>query len=391
MKGEPSLLSKAFVLAFLANFLHTMALHSYVHLPGFVDGLGGTETVIGTVMATATFTAIMVRPGIGWLMDRRGRRIVILLGGALNVLACLLYLRVESLGPLLYGVRIIHGVGRAAVFSAIFTLAADVVPPTRRAQGLALFGISGIMPLALGGILGDWITQGGEYGLLFWSTAGYAVLGVLVSLPLPETKPQAVPGEEAGKGFWGVVVSKPMLPIWLLASLFAASLASYFAFIKTYILELGVGTVGLFFTSYALAVIAVRVFTGRLPERLGPHRVLIPGTFMSVIGLGVLALGGTAPLIGLAGVLTGMGHGYAFPILSAMVVDRASSADRGVAVSIFTALFDFGLFIGAPSLGLLVDLTSYPTMFLVAAGVLAGALVVFTVWEWPRLRRPKSP
>ena len=391
MGGEARLVSKAFVLAFLANFLHTMALHSYVHLPGFVEDLGGTETLIGTVMATATFTAIMVRPGIGWLMDRRGRRIVILLGGALNLVACLMYLLVDDLGPMLYLVRVIHGVGRAAVFSSIFTLAADVVPADRRAQGLALFGISGIIPLAAGGILGDWLTQNSEYSLLFWSTAGYAVLGVLVSLPLPETKPETGADAEQGKGFWGVIVSKPMLPIWWLGSLFAASLASYFAFIKTYILELGVGTVGLFFTSYALSVIAVRVFTGGLPERIGAHRVLIPGTFMSVIGLAVLAIGASAPLIAVAGVLTGMGHGYAFPILSAMVVERASAADRGVAVSIFTALFDFGLFIGAPSLGLLVDLTDYPTMFVVAASVLAVALVVFTVWEWPRMARSKSP
>ena len=119
------------------------------------------------------------------------------------------YLGVDAIGAPLLGLRVTHGIAVGALFSVLFTIAADVVPPERRAQGLALFGVSGMLPLALGGLMGDWLLVDGDYDRLFWAIGVCAVLGLLVSLPIPETR---VGGGGGRDGFLRVAVAPTRSP-----------------------------------------------------------------------------------------------------------------------------------------------------------------------------------
>ena len=83
----------------------------------------------------------------------------------------------------------------------------------------------------------------------------------------------------------------------------------------------------------------------------------------------------------MSGLLCGMGHGFAFPILISLVIARARDADRGAAMAIFTALFDAGMLIGGPVFGAVIELGGYGSMFTTAAILLAMGCVVFIVWE----------
>jgi MFS family permease len=82
-----------------------------------------------------------------------------------------------------------------------------------------------------------------------------------------------------------------------------------------------------------------------------------------------------------AGALCGAGHGFAFPILTAMVVDRAPDSDRGSAMSFFTALLDIGTLIGGPLFGAIIDTAGWDPMFLVAGVGLGAATIIFGRWD----------
>jgi MFS family permease len=99
------------------------------------------------------------------------------------VTVCALYLTVHQLGPWLYAVRIVHGIAEAMLFAALFTHAADLIPPARRTEGMALFGVSGLLPISLGGLLGDLILQRAGYAQLFETSTAFAAALVL-ALPL---------------------------------------------------------------------------------------------------------------------------------------------------------------------------------------------------------------
>src|SRR5258706_9824238 len=95
---QERLLTRPFVLLAVAHFFQALALHLNVHLPGFLKQLGAPEVEIGSVYALTAGVAIASRPFVGRVMDRRGRRVVILAGGSLHLLVCLLYLTVHARG-----------------------------------------------------------------------------------------------------------------------------------------------------------------------------------------------------------------------------------------------------------------------------------------------------
>jgi MFS family permease len=373
--------TRAFVLAWTANFLHSTGFHAYVHLPGWLEGLGASEVVIGVLIATLSVAAIASRPFVGRLMDTRGRRLLVLGGGVFHVLVPLLYLLVDAhpSWAAITAVRLVHGLAQAALFSVLFTIAADLVPERRRAEGIALFGISGMIPLAIGGLLGDWVIVDGDYRPLFWITSACAGLGLVCSLLLPETRRLS---GGPGRSFLAAAMAVELRSLWFIGTAFAMGLAAYFVFLKTYLLEQPqIGTMGTFFSTYAIAAVLLRVLFGRVPERFGLVRVLIPSLLLGAGGLVVLAFASAPAHLIAAGIACGIGHGYAFPIISALVVTRAQADERGSAISLFTALFDLGLLLGGPSFGVAVKLAGYPVTFALAGGLVATASLVFLIWD----------
>lgn len=379
-----TLLARPFVLAFVASFLHSLALHATVHLPGFLEQLGASSVEVGSLFSILGACAILARPIIGRVMDRVGRRPIIVAAGALHVVVCSAHLGVDSLGWLITVIRGGHGVVEAMLFSGLFTYAADIVPEARRTEGLAWFGVSGLLPVALAGVVGDLLLAGGSYRDLFWGMVVFSVLGLAASLALvdaPRDRCAAPP-----RHFFATLADSALLPIWLIGVVFATASASIFVFMKTYVLQTGSGTAGTFFAAYSLAAVALRLFFGWVPDRLGALRTLAPAIVVFSTGLLLLA-GARSPLaLVVCGVLTGAGHGYAFPILGGLVVARAPASERGAALAIFTAIFDVGMLIGGPTFGWVIERASYGAAYVLAAVATVAGLIAFGMLESARAR-----
>jgi predicted MFS family arabinose efflux permease len=297
--AKPTLWTRPFALGFVANFAHSLAFHGYVHLGGRLEQLGADELEIGIVVATMAAAAIAARPAVGRVLDTHGRRLVLLVGSVAHVVATLGYLAIDDLGPLLYVLRILHGLADAMLFSVLFTIAADVVPRARRTEGIAMFGISGMIPLSLAGWLGDAVLVHGDYDVLFSITAGAAICGTIAGWWLPDSRPDPEDGDAPARSYFRAIADRRLRPLWMIGFCFALAVASYFT----------------------------------------------------------------------------------FPILSSLVVARAPPSERGTALASFTALFDLGLLVGGPLLGLVLELSDYATMFTVAGLVAAGGAVLFAFWD----------
>ena len=375
------LFTKPFLLVSVANFTSGMAYALFLHFSGYLADLGASDTQIGLIYGATAVASIAMRPLLGTVMDRYGRRPVILFGNVLNIVFVLLYLTVSTLGPWVYAVRIGHGVAEAMLFSALFTYGTDVIPRSRRTEGIALFGVSGLLPIGVAGIVGDFVLSIAGFRELFLTAAGFAVITLVLSLPLPERRPALKPGESP-HGFWKVVVQRDLLPIWWMIGSFSTVLTGYLVFIRRYVDDTGFGSVGLFFSTYVAVAILERVFLGWLPDRVGRMRVLYPSLGILVVGFLVLAGAGSWVGVAIAGAFCGAGHGFIFPILTALLVDRAPDTDRGSAMSFFTALFDVGTLIGGPLLGAIIDNAGWGPMYVAAGAALAVAAVIF--WRWDR-------
>ncbi len=374
------LLTPAFLLCFSGSFVQCLAFNLYLHLPGFLKDLGADEVLIGLIAGLTAVAAIASRPTVGRSMDVSGRRPVILLGGALNVVVLCLYLTVTSIGPWIVVVRILHGLAESMLFSGYFTYAADIIPASRRTEGIALFGISGMLPISLGGVLGDAILARGDFSDLFLASIGLALLSFLISLLLRERRP-AFQSETAPRGFAATAVQRNLLPLWFIGTVFATAITGVFIFLKTWVMETGIGSVGLFFTAYSVSAVLLRLVFGWVPDRFGSKRVLFPSLGLVAIGLALLPRSVDSAGLALAGALCGLGHGFTFPILIGIVVTRARDSERGAAMAVFTALFDAGVLLGGPVLGAVIRVFGYTAMFSTAGAALVLGTLIFAFWD----------
>ena len=383
--------SKPFILCWLANFFQGVGFNLFLHFPGFLTELGASSVVIGWISATMAVTAIAVRPVIGQIMDSRGRRGLILFGSLLNIGVTGLYLTVDQIGPWVYVIRGLHGVAEAILFTVLFTYAADHVPRTRLTEGLALFGVSGMLPMSIGGLLGDGILDVKGYPALFQTALACNGVAFILAVGLYDS-PRSGGTERAlpRLGFFGVARQADLLPIWWLTTIFFIALSAIFVFLKTFVMARGVGSVGGFFSAYAAVAIALRIGLGWVPDRVGALRVLVPSVLALAGGMLALALAESSREVLMAGALCGLGHGYTFPILSGLVVTRVGEADRGSALALFTGIADLGAVVGSPLFGWMAERWSYTALYTVVAAGLALGVAIFWPWDRVRTRAPSS-
>jgi MFS family permease len=392
---RPRLLTTPFVLAWLVNLLHGLSYFLFIHLPRFLTELGADEVAIGLIVAAAALASIAIRPQVGAVMDRRGRRPAILVGGVLNAVSVPLYFTVSSVGPWLVLVRILHGLSAALLFTSVSTYGADQVPEARRTQGLTLFAASTMLPAAIGGWVGDVVlAAGGFHGVLF-AAFGFATTALLLSIPLPEQRPARAGGASSSRrgGFRRVLLQGNLLPLWHLTLWIGIALAGYTTFMRTYVDDTGVGSVGLFFVTYACTAVALRLFAAGVPDRFGRTRVLYPSLGAIAAGYLTLAFGSSTASTAVAGMLCGGGLGYVYPLLFTGVVNRSSAEERGSAMAAFSLCFDAGALVGSPILGWVIVRFGYAAMFSTAGVLVLLAGAVFAVWERDLVlhRRPPVP
>jgi MFS family permease len=386
---EERLWTAPFVLCFVTNLCQGTAFNLFLHLPGYLHDLGANDVQIGWISSLTALAAIAFRPPIGRAMDVHGRRPVIRWGGALHAAATAGYLAVDALGPWLYAVRVLHGVAEALLFSALFAYAADRVPAARRTEGLALFGVSGMLPISIGGWLGDWLLPAHGFGTLFALSTALAAGAFVLSLAMREA-PRASAPRTASVGTRAALAQRELGPLWLLGTVFSIVLTAFFVFIKRFVDETGVGSVGSFFGAYTGAALVLRIFFGWLPDRIGEKRVLGPALAALVLGFAVMATADSHASLLAAGLLCGVGHGFTFPILFALVVSRTPEENRGSTLALFTALFDLGVLVGGPSFGFVIERFGFAAMFATGGVGLALGTLVFFAFDAARAPRRRA-
>ena len=349
-----------------------------MHVPGYFSDLGASEGLIGILFAASALLSLSFRPLLGRILDLTHRRTVLLVAALGNILVLLGLATTELWGPWLWTLFLMQRTAQVALFTTMLTYGADSIPLERRTQGLAIFGLSGLIPIAVGGYFGDIVIAGFGFSGLFLCAAGVSFLSWLVVWALPVLP---VRGRQPRRSFWAALAQRNMLPLWLATLLFTFGLESLFTFTRTFVEERGVGTAGLFFAVYGISAAATRIVGGSLYDRL-PHRPLLVWSLAAYgAGVGLMALAQAVPLLVAAALVTGMAHGAAFPLLSSEVVNRARVSERGSAMATFTSIFDIALLAGAPIVGFLIDGFDY----LVAFGVVSVTLIIgslaYRLWD----------
>jgi MFS family permease len=363
---------------FAAALLQEMSFFLLVHFPGYLETLGITESLIGILYAVGAVIALVCRPLLGRILDLTHRRTVLLVTGALNAAVVLALGFTTVWGPLLWGLFLAQRVLQIALFTTMLTYGADSMPAGHRTQGLALFGLSGLFPIALGGIVGDGVIDAFGYSALFFLSSAASLTSWLLVWRLPLLP---ILGHRPRRGFWAALAQRNLLPLWWVMLTFSIGMETIFTFTRTFVADRGVGSTGLFFGVYGVTAAATRIFGGRHYDRIPQRPLIVSGLVAYGAGLALLAVAGNAAMVVAAGISAGLAHGALFPILTSQVVSRARTAERGSAMAIFTSIFDIALLVSAPTVGSLIDGYSYRVAFGAVAVVLGVGAVVYMFWD----------
>jgi MFS family permease len=380
------LFTPRFWLACAVHFTGAMGGSMYILFPLFIRHLGGSEITIGAYTALAGGAAVLARLPVGRILDTHGRWRVLAGAGLMHTLSWLGFVWVDAFGFPFAALVIAHGLAGGSLFAAYFTYASDITPVTRRSEGIAMFGIWGMLPNGLGPALGEFFIARGGFAWFFGAAAGFSLASLLLSLLLPET----IRGSGASQS--EELPDATRIPYHQLAALlattcvFGIAINSIFTFLAPFAYAHGRGSVGGFFLTYSLTAVAVRLVGGRLPDLIGLRRVLLPALGVLSIGVVLVPYATSAPAWIAVGMLCGAGHGYAFPILGALAVEPVSAAHRGRTMSWFTAMFDLGTTLANPMLGTIAELAGFVPMFWAA-----GVTLLLTTLAFSRQRPAPSP
>lgn len=367
-----------FTLIIVANFFFFSNFSSFFLLPLYIKQLGGTEADIGFIMGSFGITSLGAIPFVTYLIDRYGRKPFMLFGALLMLISSLLFLALSDLSKLIYLFRMLQGIGFAFFFTSAATSAADIVPISRRAQGLGIFGAFTILSYAIGPTLGEFILNRFGFEHFFIIASSFSIVAVILILFSSITQFEKST-ERFGLGFFRLVVSKRYSLILLTNLLLAGGLGSVLNFISAFLKEKDIGVYN-FFIVYALTVTFVRVFGGRASDVFGRKKVAAPSLIIFSISIAAIVFINSGLMAIVISFLFSFSYGMLYPVLTALVIDKARPDERGKAMGAYNACFSLGINFLAFPFGIIATNYGFNTMYLTSAFLVLISFLIFTLY-----------
>lgn len=350
-------------------FLFTAFYMLYPTLPLFIKENGGTESQVGLAMGAFMLTSVIFRPFVGGLLDRFGRRPFIIWGLLLFAATMFIYNWVSGLAVLMV-IRILHGFTWAVSTTSISTAVTDLIPTTRRGEGMGWSGMAMTVAMAIGPMLGLAVANNHSYESLF----GFAVLLSVAALALTfGAKIKATPQANTRKI---ELFDKSVFPITLSVFLLFIAYGGITTYIPLFADSIKVNS-GTFFLVYAATLVLNRPIAGKLSDRHGEAFVIIPAKVITISALIILSLSTNLLGIIISAILYGIGFGSAQPALQAATIRLVSPDRTGVANASFATGADLGIGLGAMMLGWISQYMSYQALFTVSAVAVVFSLLMF--------------
>lgn len=352
-------------------------------LPFYAEAYGANAFTIGLLGAVYSLMQFLFSPLWGRWSDRIGRRPIILTGLLGSSLSYITLAEAESLA-LIFVARVIGGIAGANIPTAQAYIA-DVTTPEDRAKGMGLVGVAFGLGFVLGPAIGGTLSTFGPEAPMYFAAGLCIVNFVAAWFRLPETRVRtstrpALNRVEALRH----ALARPRLV--LLLSLYFIIMAAFSGFEATFALfserrfGFTAATIGYLFAFIGIVLAIVQgLLVGRAVALVGEHRVVPVAIGVIAIGLGLVALADSVPmlLVALACIATGMG--FNGPSLTAMVSRLSDADDQGGILGVAQSLASLGRILGPAWGGYLFDRFGVSVPYVSSAAIMTVAFAVAMV------------
>lgn len=383
--AQTALWTRKFIAIMMANGFFFVSFHSLLPtLPLYVASLGATGTEIGIIAGIFSLSSIGIRFFTEDVVHRLGKKNCLYAGILLSLAATISYPFITSI-PLLTIGRVIQGLGFGLGTTFAAALAVDIIPPSRRGEGVGFFGLGNTISMGFAPAAGVALLTG--YG----STALFLLATITPSLALIATyatgKSNVVHHVQQAKlklSLWHRFVEAGTGFPSFFTMLWGFAFGSTNTFIAMFANTQDIPSSGLFFVVGTVLVFLSRTFGGRLYDSKEPFYVVLPGTIAYTLFV-VLVLFWVHDLTSLliSSIFYGLGGGLIMPALMTWLFNAVQPERRSNASATFYNMMDIGTSLGIIALGALSSYIGYAYIFFV---VLAVMVCFFIAFMWQHLQ-----
>lgn len=396
MKDKLVTSSYCFILA--ANFLLYFGFWLLIPvLPFYLSEVfSAGNSTIGIILSCYTVAALCIRPFSGYFLDSFARKPLYLMAYFIFMTMFAGYIIAGSL-TLFIMFRIIQGVSFGMVTVGGNTVVIDIMPSSRRGEGLGYYGLSNNIAMAVGPMSGLFLHDAGmSFTTIFCCSLGSCMAGfVCASLVKTPYKPP-VRREPISLDRFILLKGIPAGISLLLLSIPYGMTTNYVAM---YAKQIGINaTTGFFFTFMAIGMAISRIFSGKIVDRDKITQVISAGLYLVVFSFFLLSacvyliswnnMVCTIVFFSVA-LLLGVGFGIMFPAYNTLFVNLAPNSQRGTATSTYLTSWDVGIGIGMLTGGYIAEVSTFDKAYLFGACLTIVSMLYFNGKVAPNYHKNK--
>jgi MFS family permease len=347
----------------MCGFSFTVFLSAFQLLPTapfHILALGGSTAAAGLFLGFLTYASALSAPITGSLADRLGQRRMLIVASVAITCFSIAYALIPSYKVML-ALVLVHGVFWSGLLTGSAAYMTNLLPASRRAEGIGYWGLSTIAAIAVAPPIGFWVFHFGWKAMCLEAAALNVVMGAIAwSLPPDPPRPHH---EHHGRRLieWRVLILSVTL------FLYSFGYGGITSFAALYAAHNHVTPKGIYLTTLAIVILCTRPMSAPLGDRYGYRRVFMPCLLLITIGYSLLVVGGTRPWLLASAAIFGAGFGTAYPAFAGYVMRHVGAARRGAAFGAILACFDTGIGTGSTSMGWIIEHYGFQRAFGTAA------------------------
>lgn len=348
------MITPSFCYILAANFLLFFAFYLILPILPFYlkEEFEASRSLIGIVLSCYTLAGLCIRPFAGYLLDTFARRPLYLLAYFIFTAVFGGYILATTLS-LFIALRIVHGVAFGMVTVSGNTIVIDILPSSRRGEGIGYYGLANNIAMSFGPMTGLFMHGHFSYEVIFASSLISGSLGFLMAYMVKTPYKQPVKREAISLDrFFLIKGTRAGISLLLLSIPYGMTTT----YVAMYAEEIGIRVnPGLYFTFMAIGLAVSRLFSGRQVDKGRITQVISLGMYIACLSFFLLAamqdLMQWSPTIssylyiGIA-LSHGVAFGIMFPAFNTLFVNLAPNSQRGTATSTYLTSWDVGIGIG---------------------------------------------